>query len=169
MGQRLFHMVPAAAWTACLEYQQDGFIHLTADPALLLPVANHFYTSSRGDWLVLVLDAGKLTAEVKFEPAAPVGDRSSSGLLSKGQHEEDGSQEQQQGQQQQGQQQPGQQQQGQQQQGEGAPKEPLFPHLYGTIDFAAVVDELPMQRSADGRFTGIVGVAAANCPYSEFT
>ncbi len=105
--------------------------------------------------------------QVKFEPAAPVGDRSSSGLLSKGQREQDGSQDQQG--RQQGQQQQGQQQQGQQQQGEGAPKEPLFPHLYGTIDFAAVVDELPMQRSADGWFTGIVGVAAANCPYSEFT
>jgi hypothetical protein len=47
-------------------YAQDGFIHLTADPQLLLTVANHFYTASQGDWLVLVLDSSKLAAEVRM-------------------------------------------------------------------------------------------------------
>lgn len=43
---------------------QDGFIHLTADPNLLLEVANRFYSRSQGDWEVLVIDPAKLTAEV---------------------------------------------------------------------------------------------------------
>jgi uncharacterized protein (DUF952 family) len=45
---------------------QDGFIHLTADPSLLLEVANRFYTNSSGDWEVLVIDPAKLSAEVKI-------------------------------------------------------------------------------------------------------
>lgn len=44
---------------------QDGFIHLTADPKLLLEVANRFYQNSTGDWEVLVIDPAKLTAEVR--------------------------------------------------------------------------------------------------------
>jgi uncharacterized protein (DUF952 family) len=48
----LYHLVPEAAWRAAKEegggiytpptYAQDGFTHLTADPKLLLGVANHF-------------------------------------------------------------------------------------------------------------------------------
>lgn len=110
-----------------------------------------------GEWVVLVLDSGKLTAEVKFEPAAPVGNKSSGGLL-------------------------GGDQQQQQQQADGAaaaapaapaaeaqPQEPLFPHLYGTIDFEAVVGELPVERDASGRFLSIQGVPPADCQFSEFT
>lgn len=52
---------------------QDGFTHLTADPALLLSVANHFYVASEGPWTVLQLSTARLTGEVRFEPAAPVG------------------------------------------------------------------------------------------------
>lgn len=37
-------------------------------------------------------------------------------------------------------------------------QEPLFPHLYGTIDFAAVESEVLMQRDADGTFLGIPGL-----------
>lgn len=162
----LYHMVPVAQWQECVAskqpyfpptYQQDGFIHLTAEPSLLLTVANHFYTASQGAWEVLVLDSGKLQAEVKFEPAAPVGDKSSGGLLS-------GST-----------QQPQQAQQGEQQQAaavavaEAAPAETLFPHLYGTIDYEAVVEKLPMERDAEGRFLGIHGVAPSDCPFSDFT
>jgi uncharacterized protein (DUF952 family) len=85
--------LPQAAWEQCLAsgtpytpptYAQDGFIHLTADPALLLQVANHFYTDSKGDWVVLVIAPERLAAEVKYEPAAPVGDKGSDGLHDKG-------------------------------------------------------------------------------------
>lgn len=87
---KLYHMVELARWRACQAaqekyvpptYKQDGFIHLTSDPKMLLAVANHFYTAAPGDWVVLVIDPTKLSACVKFEPAAPVGNKASSGLL----------------------------------------------------------------------------------------
>eukprot|EP00967_Tisochrysis_lutea_P036106 scaffold43369_cov19-Tisochrysis_lutea.AAC.1 len=63
---------------------QDGFTHLTADPNLLLKVANHFYKDTQGDWLLIILDPGKLASKVVFEPAAPVGQKSQSGLDASG-------------------------------------------------------------------------------------
>ena len=70
----LYHMAEVARWRDFQTrgepylpptFEQDGgFVHLTSDPALLLAVANHFYTSAPGDWAVLVLDPAKLTAEV---------------------------------------------------------------------------------------------------------
>ena len=129
----LFHLVPLVAWHQARAsaqpykpptYDQDGFTHLTEDPQLLLPVANHFYKGDGGDWVVLCLDAALLSGEVRKEPAAPVGDRASTGLA------------------------------------EGADgDQPLFPHLYGAIDFAAVVKELPVERCAEsGTFLNIVGL-----------
>lgn len=47
---------------------QDGFIHLTQEANLLLPVANHFYTSVPGDFICLGLDPSKLTSEVRALP-----------------------------------------------------------------------------------------------------
>jgi uncharacterized protein (DUF952 family) len=38
----------------------------------------------------------------------------------------------------------------------------LFPHLYGTIDAAAVVRELPVVRAADGAFLAIEGLQGAS-------
>jgi len=52
-GEPLFHLVPRTQWADAKAsgqpyfpstYAADGFIHLTKDPALLLSVANHFYT-----------------------------------------------------------------------------------------------------------------------------
>ena len=82
----LFHLVPTQVWNELptgetyfpATYANDGFTHLTSDPALLLEVANHFYTSIQGDFIVLELDTRLLLAdkagEVKYEPAAPVGE-----------------------------------------------------------------------------------------------
>ncbi|GFH23672.1 uncharacterized protein HaLaN_21320 [Haematococcus lacustris] len=80
---RMYHMTAKDLWESAVAsqrpyfpptYEQDGFIHLTSDPALLLTVANHFYTSSpHKDWVVLTLDPSRLTAKVVFEAAAPVG------------------------------------------------------------------------------------------------
>lgn len=69
----LYHLVPVADWAACqasgtayypATYSQDGFIHLTAEPSLLLTVANHFYKQAPGDWAVLCIAEDKLQAEV---------------------------------------------------------------------------------------------------------
>ena len=64
-------MAPASRWSTCTpqdylpeSYQQDGFVHLTEDPELLLSVANHFYRSSKDFWLLVCLASHKLTHEV---------------------------------------------------------------------------------------------------------
>ncbi|MEL7025012.1 MAG: DUF952 domain-containing protein [Pseudomonadota bacterium] len=84
----LFHLVQADLWRATIEsdttyfpptYKQDGFTHATANPELLLNVANHFYTDIPGDWLCLRMTVESLEAEgtkVVFERTAPVGDKS---------------------------------------------------------------------------------------------
>ena len=54
---------------------QDGFIHLTQDAELLLPVANHFYTGVDGAFAVLELDPSKLTAEVSASHEYPLSPR----------------------------------------------------------------------------------------------
>mmetsp|Transcript_35177 Transcript_35177/g.111185 ORF Transcript_35177/g.111185 Transcript_35177/m.111185 type:complete len:152 (+) Transcript_35177:180-635(+) len=121
----LYHLVPAEVWAALKAagtpyfpptYEGDGFIHLTKDPQLLLGVANHFYTDVPGAYVVLVIDSARLTSEVKFEPAAPVGDKPA------------------------------------------ADTDTLFPHLFGTIDFASVVEEKPVERDGTGKFLSISGV-----------
>jgi uncharacterized protein (DUF952 family) len=73
MTDHMFHMCPADAWSSLKQsstpyfpstYQQDGFIHLTSDPSLLLQVGNHFYKEDPGKWILLVIDSSKLTSEV---------------------------------------------------------------------------------------------------------
>ena len=54
-------------------YEQDGFIHATENPALLLHAGTHFYRSSVGRWICLKIDANKLNAEIKYEAPAAVG------------------------------------------------------------------------------------------------
>ena len=80
-------------------------------------------TDVPGDYVVLSLDQSKLTSEVKFEPAADVGNKPSAGLAET----------------------------------EGADA-PLFPHLYGTIDYGSVVAELAVARGADGKFLSVAGL-----------
>lgn len=73
MSQYMFHMCSADTWTSLKQsstpyypptYEADGFIHLTADPSLLLQVGNHFYKGDPGKWTLLVIDSSKLTSEV---------------------------------------------------------------------------------------------------------
>ncbi|MEM8546712.1 MAG: DUF952 domain-containing protein [Pseudomonadota bacterium] len=83
----LFHLVQAELWDAAVAgdttyfpptYEQDGFTHATANPDLLLNVANHFYTEVPGKWLCLQMTVDSLKAggiDVVFEGTAPVGDK----------------------------------------------------------------------------------------------
>lgn len=83
----LFHLVQAKLWESAVNaesdyfpptYDQDGFTHATANPELLLNVANHFYLDVPGQWLCLRMTVDSLRAagtEVVFEGTAPVGDR----------------------------------------------------------------------------------------------
>ena len=142
----LFHLAPVTRWTAVAEgedykpetFEQDGFTHLTADAGLLLAVGNSFYRASEGDWLLLDLDVAKLgTREVKYEPAAPVGETQPSEELKKKQKGEGGEGG---------------------GDGQGGPTETLFPHLYGGIPKSAVVRERKVLRGEDGTFLGIEGM-----------
>ncbi len=80
MPDYMFHMCPADTWLGLKRsstnyfpptYEADGFIHLTADPSLLLQVGNHFYKEDPGKWILLVIDSGKLTSEVSTFPHSP--------------------------------------------------------------------------------------------------
>ena len=111
--QAIYHLAPAERWnnwpagTPYLpaEYDADGFIHCTAGDALMLRVANNFYRSAPGDFVLLAIDPEQLTSPLKWE-------QSTDGLDS------------------------------------------LFPHIYGPIDRAAVVEVRPVRRGADGEFLG---------------
>ena len=80
----IFHLIPKPIWENCKEsktpykpstYEQDGFIHATEDPKMLLSVGNHFYKSVTEPFLLLRIDVTKLIdATVKYEPAEPVGE-----------------------------------------------------------------------------------------------
>lgn len=92
----LFHLCKEALWNESKlsgqpytppTYEQDGFVHLTEDPKLLLTVANHFYADDpvENTWIVLVISADKIQKNLKFEAAAPVGNKSSDGLAQESQ------------------------------------------------------------------------------------
>jgi uncharacterized protein (DUF952 family) len=51
-------------------FGQDGFIHCTGEPDVLLRVANAFYRDTPGEMLVLVIDPARVNADVRWEAAA---------------------------------------------------------------------------------------------------
>jgi uncharacterized protein (DUF952 family) len=71
----IYHMIPAAQWAAVSnepEYraeslESEGFIHCTVGERNLLEVAERFYRHIPGNWLVLVLDPGRIRSEVRWE------------------------------------------------------------------------------------------------------
>lgn len=74
MQDHLYHLVPEVDWRSTegslyfpATYEQDGFTHLTADPSLLVSVANNFYKGTKGQWLCLVLSISRLTAEADLD------------------------------------------------------------------------------------------------------
>eukprot|EP00611_Tribonema_gayanum_P006587 TRINITY_DN1586_c0_g1_i1.p1 TRINITY_DN1586_c0_g1~~TRINITY_DN1586_c0_g1_i1.p1 ORF type:complete len:147 (-),score=28.93 TRINITY_DN1586_c0_g1_i1:51-491(-) len=80
--QHIYHLVQKPLWEATRgseylppTYAHDGFIHATAEADQLLSVANHFYKDVQDAFICLQIDTAKLTSEVKYEPAAPVGDK----------------------------------------------------------------------------------------------
>lgn len=73
------HLVSAAEWQAWpatepfrpTGFEREGFMHCTAEPEILLQVANNVFKDSPGEFLVLVIDPAKVRAEVKFEAPVP--------------------------------------------------------------------------------------------------
>ena len=61
---------PAEAYLPA-DFDADGFIHCSADEDQMLEVANRFYKSEPGDFVLLVIDEDAVEAEVRHEDAAP--------------------------------------------------------------------------------------------------
>lgn len=110
----VYHMLPAAVWAAvppdgpyrAATLATEGFVHCTAEGPILQAVANRFYRSEAGDWLILAIDLDRLD---RLDPAAaPVRWEQADGHL--------------------------------------------FPHIYGPIARAAVVQVIPFGRSEDGSY-----------------
>ena len=154
----IFHLISKADWDAAPKDQPyraasldaEGFIHCTKGERGMLQVANAFYKTQPGEFLVLHIDESKLTSEVKWEaPADPVAD---TGKQASGETEvqvplppavEA-------------------------ELGDAAPMLPsapahpptstpaptLFPHVYGPINREAIVGMRRFTRADDGTFTG---------------
>ena len=83
----LYHMCQKNLWEKAVEggiayfpptYDADGFTHATAVPQRLIDTANHFYTSTEGDWICLQLSRSaleKIGIKTKDEEALPVGEQ----------------------------------------------------------------------------------------------
>jgi uncharacterized protein (DUF952 family) len=102
------HLIGPADWQAALaagavtppSLTQVGFVHLSTPEQVHLPAARLF--PGRDNVLLLVVDPGRLTDPVRFEPGVP-----------------------------------------------GDPASMRFPHLYGPLPVAAVVDVVPYRPGVD--------------------
>lgn len=76
----IYHLVPESELRTQVEgntyiparFAHDGFIHCTGNVDTVLAVANDYFAGVEEPVLVLVIKAGKVEAEVRFEEAAPV-------------------------------------------------------------------------------------------------
>jgi len=143
----LYHMCEESLWKASVEsdtayfpptfVQDGGFTHATSVPEKLIETANHFYTSSKDNWICLKLCNAK-TLKNKcgivtiFEDPKPVG---STDVKEEWKKENAN---------------------------EGAEEAAVFPHIYGGIPVSIpgiVTAVYPMQRDPnDGKFLSIEGV-----------
>lgn len=73
----IYHMLPKVTWRkqdktqpyVCDTLETEGFIHCTKELDRLVWVANHFYPSEVGDFVVLYIDEAQVEAEIKWEEA----------------------------------------------------------------------------------------------------
>ncbi len=73
----IYHMLPRALWVAQPADQvyvadslaSEGFIHCTGEPEMLATVANRFYQSLPGDFVILCIATAQVEAEIKWEAA----------------------------------------------------------------------------------------------------
>jgi len=73
----IYHMTLASAWAAvdagapyvAESLSTEGFIHCTGEPALLTTVANRFYRTVAGDFVILCIEPDQLQAPLRWELA----------------------------------------------------------------------------------------------------
>jgi hypothetical protein len=78
----VLHLMPAAAWSALADGEPitnasldtEGFIHCTDEPRVMLLVANAFYTSVPGAFIVAHVDTDRLTSRCVWEAPAHISD-----------------------------------------------------------------------------------------------
>ena len=137
----IYHMCEKILWERALTdkkayypptFEQDGnFTHATGVPSRLLLAANHFYTSSQGDWICVELSHSALQNVgiiTKFEEAKAVGDTDALTDSSGSGGEEDTW---------------------------------IYPHIFGGIPAhidGIVTNIFPMKRDASGNFLSIEGL-----------
>lgn len=109
---RLLHITTSEEWEAARATGEvvtpsltgdEGFVHLSTPEQVHLP-GNRLY-AGRTDLVLLIVDPGRLDAELRWEPGVP-----------------------------------------------GDPESMRFPHLYGPIRAAAVIDVVPWPPGPDGTF-----------------
>jgi len=62
----------SGATYAPLRLPEDGFVHCSAGRDVTIAVANDYYADVGEPLLLLALDPARLTAELRFEAAAPI-------------------------------------------------------------------------------------------------
>ena len=75
----IYHLVLADYWHSQdptspylpSDFESDGFIHCTRGSSLLLQVANTYYQDPPGEFLLLVIDESRISAEIKYENGFP--------------------------------------------------------------------------------------------------
>ena len=73
----IYHIVAQAEWDAqaaapefvAVSLATDGFIHCTAEPKMLLQVANRFYRDAPGPFIIACIAPARLHAELRWEMA----------------------------------------------------------------------------------------------------
>lgn len=76
----VLHLLPLADWERLdpadpvtnPSLETEGFIHCTDDPGVMLQVANAFYSSLPGEFVVLHVDVDRLTADCVWEDPAHI-------------------------------------------------------------------------------------------------
>jgi uncharacterized protein (DUF952 family) len=167
----ILHLVTKAEWDAKPAdqpytpnaFKQDGFTHCTQGDALMLDVANRFYRSMLGDFLVVGIDETKVASPVRWEapqtpgtvsapataPAAPapkqvdlppevqaeIGPQAAAIPATKATPVAPGAAEQ--------------------------PAPLRFPHIYGPLNRDAIMGVRRVLRAADGTFTGFAALESA--------
>eukprot|EP00128_Syssomonas_multiformis_P006536 Colp12_sorted_trinity150504_noHs@4988 len=78
MSKIIYHLAPKEAFEKAGDvyfpagFEAEGFVHCTADLPTLHQIANHFYGSQPGDFIVVALDEDKLKSTVKHEAPAHI-------------------------------------------------------------------------------------------------
>ena len=73
----IYHMMPRALWQDLPAdglyhadtLESEGFIHCTGENELLVTVANRFYRSEPGPFVILAIDEKNVRAEIRWEAA----------------------------------------------------------------------------------------------------